>query len=166
MFQVMIKLRRLKRKLGQLNKVHYSDLNRRIHEAEQEPEKAQSNFRQAFFATNISEVEIKKEKLLRILMIEDAILKQKGKEDWLMLMDRNVGYFYALIKGRRRRNQIMSLMLEDDTWTKEEDIIKLELIKHFQQMLEQTEVNSIHIDENVLKAGKVFTEEYKNGVNY
>lgn len=89
------------------------------------------------------------------------MLRQKTRSEWLQLMDRNVMYFYNLIKERRRRNQILSLKNQNDELTRNEEEIKAELTNHFQKMMCAQQDDEFDIDENILKEGRVLNEVQK-----
>ncbi|GAB2300548.1 hypothetical protein Dimus_034589 [Dionaea muscipula] len=50
------------------------------------------------------------------------VVKQRSKDDWFKLYDRNTKYFYSIMRGKARKNFILRLIREDGTWasTKEE----------------------------------------------
>lgn len=46
--------------------------------------------------------------------VEESIIKQKARVDWLQLGDSNTKYFYAALKQRQSRNKLLAIYGEDD----------------------------------------------------
>ena len=74
-------------------------------------------------------------KFLDAIRIEEEVAKQKSRNQWLEVGDRNTKYFYNAIKGRRNMNRISTLTTPDGTPTSNEEETKAEVIRYFQSML-------------------------------
>lgn len=70
------------------------------------------------------------EKYQELLAREEAYLRQLSKEQWFSSMDRNSRYFYSLLKSRKNKNLILSILSGDDVIT-DEQLIEKEFISFF-----------------------------------
>lgn len=61
---------------------------------------------------------------------KESLLRQKSRQRWLVAGDANTSYFHACIKARRRKNQVVTIMV-GDKWVEELEEIKNEVIKHY-----------------------------------
>jgi len=74
-------------------------------------------------------------KFLDAIRIEEEVAKQKSRNQWLELGDRNTNYFYNAIKSRRNINRISVLSTPDGSFTSNEMETKEEVIRYFDTML-------------------------------
>lgn len=64
------------------------------------------------------------------LNAKESLIRQKSKIKWIRDGDLNTLFFHACLAIRRRRNQLVAILV-DDLWVEEVDQIKNEVIKHF-----------------------------------
>ncbi|GAB2303782.1 hypothetical protein Dimus_037761, partial [Dionaea muscipula] len=64
-----------------------------------------------------------------------AILKQKLKDEWVANMDRGSSYFYAVLKSRRKRSCISSLVTDEGDVVMNDRDIGREFIRFFRGLL-------------------------------
>ncbi|PNX97198.1 cysteine-rich receptor-like protein kinase, partial [Trifolium pratense] len=98
---------------------------------------------------------------------KESLLKQKSRMRWVIDGDANSRYFHASIKGRRRKNQLVSIK-KGDEWLQGVDCIKNEVKLHFEQnfieewldrpFLSGIEFNKLNDDDNAILL-KPFGEE-------
>lgn len=71
-----------------------------------------------------------KAKYIQFLNIQDAVLRQKAKAQWLRDGDKNTAYFHAVIKGKRKKLSIQKIQDEEGQWREggEEVAKRLQLI--------------------------------------
>lgn len=82
-------------------------------------------------------VDLEKEpqiELEEVLDNEELLWKQKSRNDWLMLGDRNTNYFHSQVNKRKRRNKIRALKLDDENWCYYEDRVKDEAVGFFKHL--------------------------------
>ena len=72
-----------------------------------------------------------RDELELILDQEEALWKQKSREEWLELGDRNTKYFHRKTLARRRRNRITALKTTENEWCHNEEELKSEAIKFY-----------------------------------
>ena len=72
---------------------------------------------------------------LEALRVEEEVVRQKSRIQWLEARDRNTAYFHHSIKNRRNRNRLVSLVRPNGTQTKNEEETKVETIRYFTSML-------------------------------
>ncbi|PNX98293.1 cysteine-rich receptor-like protein kinase [Trifolium pratense] len=66
------------------------------------------------------------------LHYKESLLKQKSKMKWIQDGDANSRFFHASLKGRRRRNQVVTIKKED-SWIQGVECIKNEVKLHFEK---------------------------------
>lgn len=62
---------------------------------------------------------------------EEILWLQKSRQDWLLLVDRNISYFHQKTLSRRRRNNITAIQDSSGVWIYENDKIKDHTIQFF-----------------------------------
>ncbi|CAL9224803.1 unnamed protein product, partial [Arabidopsis halleri] len=65
---------------------------------------------------------------------EEAFWKQRSRQHWLQLGDRNTGYFHAATKGRRSMNSMTVMETEDGLAVYEEDQIATVITQYYQKL--------------------------------
>ena len=75
---------------------------------------------------------------LEALRVEEEVMRQKSRIQWLEAGDRNTAYFHNSIKNRRNRKRIVSLIQPNGLQTITEDATKFEAIRYFKSMLGST----------------------------
>lgn len=84
--------------------------------------------------SNCQEVERRKELsslFWHQVQAKESLIKQKARCRWIAEGDANTRYFYACVRGRRRRNQIVALK-KGEAWIEGVEDIKNEVKSHFQ----------------------------------
>ncbi|XP_070022637.1 uncharacterized protein [Nicotiana sylvestris] len=71
---------------------------------------------------------------LQFLKLQEAVLRQKAKANWLKDGDRNAAYFYNTIKGRRKRLNIQRIQDANGKWIEGSQEIADAAIEHFQRI--------------------------------
>ncbi|GAB2273101.1 hypothetical protein Dimus_007908 [Dionaea muscipula] len=66
---------------------------------------------------------------------KDMLLKQRAKDDWLKFMDQNSSYFYSLIKCKRERRWISSILNRNDLRLEDDKEIGEEIVRGFRGSL-------------------------------
>jgi hypothetical protein len=104
---------------------------------------------------------------------KESLLRQKSRLKWIQEGDSNSHFFHSVIKGRRRRNQLVSLKKGDD-WLKGVDEIKSELKDHFSQhfteewsnrpFLQGIDFNTLSVDDNALLLAPFDEEEVRETI--
>ena len=73
--------------------------------------------------------------LLDALRIEEEAMRQKSRVQWLEAGDLNTAFFHNVIKNRRNRKRIVSLLTPTRSHTKSEEETKSEAIRYFKNLL-------------------------------
>ncbi|XP_070049720.1 uncharacterized protein [Nicotiana tomentosiformis] len=81
-----------------------------------------------------SELNEAKAKYVQVLKIQDEVLRQETKAQWLEEGYKNTAYFHSVIKGRRRRLSIQKIQDENGQWKEGESEIAQAAINHFQEI--------------------------------
>lgn len=75
-------------------------------------------------------------------LAEESFCKQRSKLLWLILGDRNTGYFHATAKNRKMVNSFSVIEDTDGTIVFEEDKILKVIVKYFQHIFSSVSENS------------------------
>lgn len=73
----------------------------------------------------------------KVTLQEEFIWFQKSRYKWLKWGDRNTKYFYATAVIRTKRNQILSLKVDDDTWIQDHNILKNMTVSYFENLFKE-----------------------------
>jgi len=135
-FQLCHKLRYLKRNLKIWAKDHFGQEKKNVDMARAALLECQSNIDSHPHDMNYRDEESDLMiKFLDAIHIEEQVAKQKARNHWLEVGDRNTKYFYNSIKGRRNRNMIVNLTKPDGTLTMNLHETKSEVVRYFENML-------------------------------
>ena len=70
---------------------------------------------------------------------EQIMWAQKAKKDWDLKGDRNTKFFQAVVRARRRRNQISQIKTQDNTWLSEHQEIEQHFVDHYINLFSDTQ---------------------------
>ena len=101
----------------------------------------------------MEEVELKKEakdSFKKWVLLEEAHWRQHSREIWLREGDRNTGFFHRMASAHRRNNALDRIKVNGE-WLVEEQEVREEVVKSFQQMLTEdmdwkADIGSIQMD--------------------
>lgn len=139
MFQLCTKLKSLKRKLKELNNLHFSDIQGRVMQA-----KARMDSLQRQIQDNPTDPYLCAEEVVAVknygdlCRAEESFLRQKSRVQWLNLGDQNTEFFFRMVKSRQGRNKIVSIVKEDGSRVDNPTEIKDEIVRFFQNLLSST----------------------------
>ncbi|XP_075091705.1 uncharacterized protein LOC142171892 [Nicotiana tabacum] len=128
------KLKRVTKRLSSWSREAFGD----IYEEPKRLEKKIKDLEELYIAdttsTHRSKLNEAKTKYMQVLKIQDEVLRQKAKAQWIEEGDKNTAYFHSVIKGRRRRLSIQKIQDENGPWKEGESEIAQAAINHFQEM--------------------------------
>ncbi|XP_074266965.1 uncharacterized protein LOC141590259 [Silene latifolia] len=108
MYQVVKKLKSLKKPLRALNKELFADIENNAIHAWKHLDSLQTSLKQNPTNPCLILQEIEAAKVYRELQqAADSFLLQKSKATWVNLGDDNTGYFHKILKGRYTRNKVL-----------------------------------------------------------
>ncbi|GAB2282134.1 hypothetical protein Dimus_039523 [Dionaea muscipula] len=157
LFQVMQKLRKLKWVLREFHNSHFAGLDGRLLAVREAMIQFQKQFRIGCTDNQKRIMEKATADYKELILAEELILKQKLKNDWLMLMDRCTPYFYATLKSRQRRGRIKRLLTENGREVTEAKAIGVEFIDYFKRLLGDDSLPLETIDQEVIAQGNLLT---------
>ncbi|GAB2291433.1 hypothetical protein Dimus_038162 [Dionaea muscipula] len=158
MARIMQRLRVLKGKLRQLHLLHFSGIEGRIQKAREDLIQKQQELRSQFSTAGKEAADLAATELKGLLQTEELILKQQLKQDWLSKMDRGTTYFYAILKSKRRRMRITSLVTEDGNSVLGDAAIGMEFSRYFADLLGSDRYDFCPLDPLVIRSGPVLSE--------
>ncbi|GKV48207.1 hypothetical protein SLEP1_g55033 [Rubroshorea leprosula] len=128
------KLKRTKNKLKEWSRNAISEVDRKVKEAEKEiatiDEKGEKG------QLSPQDVEQRKNCFLELwknIKIKESMWQQKSRKMWLKEGDANTKYFHTCVKGRCRRNEILSIHIKGDQHTGVAEI-KEKVAKYFEEL--------------------------------
>lgn len=129
------KQKQLRRELKALNANNFSDIQKRVCEANSLLKDAQVLALHQSTSSNFQQEKQCLDKLLMLRGIEEAYFKQKSRINWLAVGDQNTGFFHRVTQARTAFNAIHSLLgLDGAVATSPEAIGELAL-NHFRSIL-------------------------------
>lgn len=133
---VIKKLKNIERVLRELNKKQFWCILEEVKEAQFYLEKVQSRLANDQSNEDLYEKEkLLSEKIRKLSWAKKSLAKQKSMVQWFKEGDKNTSYFSKYIKGRRNRNVINKIFLEDGTYTNNNGMFKEAFISHFKNVL-------------------------------
>nr|XP_016476659.1 PREDICTED: uncharacterized protein LOC107798203 [Nicotiana tabacum] len=111
MLTVWNKLKKLKVLLKQMNKEEFTSIDSKIQNARERLESMQNQMS----CPDQGEMQVELERTTKLelekwLMVEESIMKQKSRVQWLNLGDSNTVFYHACMKNRQARNNIGRLI--------------------------------------------------------
>ncbi|XP_075074577.1 uncharacterized protein LOC142162154 [Nicotiana tabacum] len=129
MERLWLKLKMMKQQMKMLNATNFSKVDVRVQIARQQLTELQEQMRDSLPAHElyIKEKELK-ENLEKWILVEESILRQKSRVQWLKLGDTNFAYFHANIKNIITQNKIRSLVSDRGEMIQSEKGIEDEIL--------------------------------------
>ncbi|KAH0633496.1 hypothetical protein KY284_036282 [Solanum tuberosum] len=165
MKHVWYNLKKLKAEFKQLNNDEFKHTGQKVIACRNELEMIQTEMR-----SDHSNYLIMKEKevllnLEKWFMIEESVLKQKARVNWISLGDANTKYFSAVMKEKQKRKQILNLTSLDGTNLKEVEDIKLEIVKFYKGLMGTAAQSLPAVNAIIMQQGPVLSHEQQYELN-
>ncbi|KAL9275481.1 Transposon TX1 putative 149 kDa protein-like protein [Drosera capensis] len=111
LFKVVQKVKRLRHPLKELHQSYFSILSIRIKQQEEQFFffSLKQQLLDCHFDELLMQLRCSSSALNELYTAKDMMLRQKVKDEWFLLMDRNTKYFYSVIEERRRRTQVCAM---------------------------------------------------------
>lgn len=136
-FQFVTQLKRLKDLLRSINKKEYWNISKIVKEARCYLKSIQGRLSHDSIDENLIKEEKKWDgKLRELSWAKKSLAKQKSHVLWLNEGDKNIGFFFKNMKGRRARNATNGIHKKDGAFTNEKDEIIKELVNYFKNLLD------------------------------
>ncbi|CAN1159647.1 LINE-1 retrotransposable element ORF2 protein [Linum perenne] len=135
LIRICKKLQLLKSKLKNLNRREYSDISKRVLEAERVMTHAQMNALHNPSPTAFDDSVTATDIWTNLCSAEESFYKQKARVLWITEGDKNTGYFHKSMKVRHARNFISAIKKNDGTLCTSVDQISLEAIDFYKRLL-------------------------------
>lgn len=85
------------------------------------------------------------------LLRSEVLWRQKSRELWLKLGDKNINFFHLSTIIRRKRNNIDAIKDEDDSWISDSSSIRSHFFEYFKNLFKEEEANfPPHLDHLIL----------------
>lgn len=165
MFQVLSKLKMLKKIFKELNRSDFSN----IQEANDK----------SFRLMDLSEENLKKDPLNKELILEEkrsreeygrvrkafiSFLQQKAKINWGREGDMNSALYHVSIRNRRRQNRILSVVKEDGTREHDPEEITNIFLQYYMSHLGECLRDRIGIKKSAIQQGKILNDEQRRSL--
>uniref|UniRef100_A0A1S3ZI61 Uncharacterized protein n=1 Tax=Nicotiana tabacum TaxID=4097 RepID=A0A1S3ZI61_TOBAC len=136
MKDVWCKLKRVKHAMKELNKAEYNEVNKKINRCRHQLTELQEQMKDPGQKEYMIMVEKDmKAQLEKWLEVEESIMKQKSKVNWLKLGDGNTTYFHASMKNRCCQNKIKSLTKANEVVVQSKQETEEEVLGFYKQLL-------------------------------
>ncbi|CAK8532778.1 unnamed protein product [Lathyrus sativus] len=104
-------------------------------------------------ATLLTRIKEQKLEILKLQELEENILRQKSKLDWLKWGDGNNSYFHASVKAKNNSKNISHLTKEDGTVLTVQADIENEVLDYYKNLLGTADSTVRHIDVAAMRDG-------------
>ncbi|KAH0709290.1 hypothetical protein KY284_010717 [Solanum tuberosum] len=114
MYEVWLKLKQMKVVMKNTAKKEFGNIEEKIIAARVALRNYQNTHTDPTRGQNQCHVEKQlKQELEKWILVEESIIQQKSRVQWLKKGDSNTSYFFACLKNRQAQNQIRRLITED-----------------------------------------------------
>ncbi|KAK2401903.1 hypothetical protein QL285_051464 [Trifolium repens] len=132
-------------------------------------EKARNDLQQAhnmLFADRMNPLHIMqvkrcREEVIRWNDMEEQMLRQKAKIDWLKLRDGNNRYFHASIKAKQKQCELRAIYKEDGTMVTTHEEIEQEVLGLYGNLMGKADTNMKGIDIVAMRDGPQLTSDQR-----
>lgn len=164
MNQVWMKLKNVKKELKKLNSKEFAQVAEKVEDARHRLYEAQVQLQDDIANIELQQAEREHTHQLKYWSaVEESIMKQKSRIDWLKLGDANTKFFHASMKQRQQRNRMKTIFKADNTLCKEPKEIRAE-VENFYKGLLGTKASVLpHVDLHAVRNGPTLeTEDQTN----
>ncbi|XP_058784375.1 uncharacterized protein LOC131659164 [Vicia villosa] len=157
MFVLWRKLQRLKPNLTKLSRSR-SSINVELTKARKELEVAlESLISNRMDVMAIDKVKMLTAKVIEWNELEESMMRQRTKIDWLRMQDGNNAYFFATLKTKSQHRNLNVLHQNDGTVLNAKDEIHQEVLKYYRSIMGTKVPTLKHVDIDILRKGKQIT---------
>ncbi|XP_074282927.1 uncharacterized protein LOC141607475 [Silene latifolia] len=162
MYQVVSKLKNLKKPLKKLNKQKLSDIDNATELARFLLDSLQTKLHLNPHDMNLREAEQQAaQKYNNLHRAQMSFLRLKAKVEWLQDGDENTGFFHRQIKARHIQNKVLSIKDIHGTLYKEPVLIENAFLEFYTDLLGTSRhTSSVHIP--IVRTGKLITDHQKS----
>ncbi|XP_070007343.1 uncharacterized protein [Nicotiana sylvestris] len=144
------KLKKLKKALSLWSKATFGDIFQKIASMEEVVIVHEAEFEANPTGMNRERLQKVQAELIKCLALEEKYWQQKAGMTWFKEGDKNIKFFHAQVRGRRKRLQLNRIQNSGGTWIEEEQEIAEEAIKFYEeQFTEASTPSSFDIVEHV-----------------
>ncbi|XP_058772315.1 uncharacterized protein LOC131646218 [Vicia villosa] len=152
------KLQRLKPELTKFSR-SMSNVTQELEKARKELEISQTNLtKNRMDAEAVDKVKECTDSVIKWNELEENMLKQRAKIDWLRMHDGNNAYFYASIKTKYQNKSMQVLHQCDGTVLTEKEDIHNEVMTYYKNIMGTTPSTLKHVDIEAMRNGKQVTK--------
>lgn len=165
MYQVWQKLKFVKKEVKELHKNSFSEAHTHLEEARKELLAVQ----ELMVENGADELLQRQEKqciktLKHWYKVEESILKQKSRVDWLQLGDQNTRFFFSAMKQRHARNTMVTMMNEAGDFLTEPDQIQHEVLSFYKNLLGSKTQGLQEINQSYIRQGPLLSSVSQQGL--
>ncbi|XP_074277442.1 uncharacterized protein LOC141601077 [Silene latifolia] len=161
MFRVVNKLKGLKKKLKNLDKEQFSDIENLTHVTELSLKHFQDHLSKDPLNPDLCNAEREcAQDLVNLTKARNSFLAQRAKENWVKNGDENTAFFHASIKRRRAHNRVYHFKDKEGKLCTTPQRFKSAFEEYYIGLLgSSNEVTFVH--KGVIRAGKCLTDEHR-----
>ncbi|XP_074277279.1 uncharacterized protein LOC141600921 [Silene latifolia] len=161
MYRVVKKLKGLKKKLKNLDKEQFSDIENLTHVTELSLKHFQDQLSKDPLNSDLCNAEREcAQDLVNLTKARNSFLAQRAKENWVKNRDENTAFFHASIKRRRAHNRVYHIKDKEGKLCTTPQGIKNAFEEYYIGLIGSSkEVTPVH--KGVIRSGKCLTDEHK-----
>lgn len=112
----------------------------------------------------IEKVKICIKEVIRINVLEEQILAQRAKVEWLRMGDGNNSYLYAIIKAKHSRNNMRGIQTVNGKVLHSHEEIEKEIMDFYGQLMGKEDNSVQHIDIKAMRKGPQLNMEQRGSL--
>ncbi|XP_059315667.1 uncharacterized protein LOC132066362 [Lycium ferocissimum] len=137
MWRLQNKLKNLAKALSKWSREGIGDVFSTVKDMEEKVKNMEAEYKENETDANKLEMHKAQAEYIKWLKSQNSILRQKARIKLAEEGDTNSKYFYSVIKGRRRRAQIMRIKNAQGIWLENTEDIAQEAVAHFTNIFTQ-----------------------------
>jgi len=154
MYQVVKKLKLLKKKLKVLKSYYSHDIVREAEEDRKLLKQSQLKLQRDPSNKEVQQAEfLGYQKFKQSSYLAEMYLQQRSKSTWIKLGDDNIQYFYSIIKHRKLKQATMQLKDDTGTWQTDPGTIANLFVDYYSELLGRKSTSRVQDFTSILKNG-------------
>ncbi|XP_075084750.1 uncharacterized protein LOC142168002 [Nicotiana tabacum] len=160
MEKVWQKLILVKHELKKLHTKEFKRVREKVQTIRRQLQETQEKMQDPDHQTSLFDTEKElRGKLEKWGVIEESIMRQKSRTQWLKLGDSNSAYFYACLKNRTTMNSIKSLVNQYGKLLQNEQEVKEEVVRFYKELLGNATEQMPIINPEIMRNGPMLIRE-------
>ena len=139
------KLQILKQRLKNWSKDNIGDLGNKVKKIQQKLNDLENSLSAQPSDQQVQELKKTQADLWEKATLHESFVRQKSRSKWIKEGDNNTSYFHRIINYSKRRNALRGMLI-DGSWVENPNMIKAEVMQHFQSRFSEPHLLRPNLD--------------------